>query len=148
MRRAVIALLIGAAVVAACDDDDDDNRTPFGPVPVTLNGAFALRAVRGVDLPAPVTTPVNANGRIVALSGRISIFANGTFTSLSTFQRTLGGVDSTISAACSGVWTAVVNKMTFVEDATKTNCGLVFEGIRTGDDLVTTFRGAPALYTR
>ncbi|HEY9228692.1 MAG TPA: hypothetical protein VIP11_18700 [Gemmatimonadaceae bacterium] len=146
MRRAVIALLIGAVFVAACDDDDDDNL--FSGVPVTLNGAFALRSVRDVAIPAPVTLNLTGNGRIVALSGRISIFGDGRFTSRSAFQRTLGGVDSTLLIDCKGTWTAVINKMTFVEEKTEPNCGAVFEGIRTGDDLVTVFLGAPALYTR
>ena len=79
MRITAIALLLGTLGLAACDDSND----PI-IVPNVLTGTFTLQTVNGAPLAAAVIDSANPALRIDALSGTITINANGTFTDVTT----------------------------------------------------------------
>jgi hypothetical protein len=142
MRLIAIAVLLGTVGLIACDDNND---VTIGPN--VLTGTFALQSVNGVALPAVVVDSANPPLRLDALSGAITITNNNSFTDVTTFRRTLGGIVSTRTVTCAGTYTVVGAVFEFVEAATVPDCGRTFTGVVQGTALNASVLGVAAMFT-
>lgn len=144
MRIAVLGLLLGSLCLASCDDTND-----IILVPLTRTGTFVLQTVNGQILPVTIADSVSPPLRIDIISGSITISDNNTFTDVTAFRQTMGGVVSTRTVSCTGTFTVAGNQFNFAETVIAPDCGRQFVGFLSGTTLRTTVVGGEtAVYIR
>jgi len=143
MRIAALTALVGTLCLAACDDTND-----VLLIPLARTGTFVLQTVDGNTLPVVVVDSVSPPLRIEVLSGAITITTTNVFSDVTTFRQTRAGVVTTRTVSCTGTFTVVGNDFTFVEAVAAPDCGRTFTGRLSGNTLVASVLGVPAVFLK
>jgi hypothetical protein len=113
LSKTVMAML-AVVLVTACNDATAVNGD--------ASGTYNLSFFNGS--PLPVTLVANATDTVVLKSGSVVINADGTFTETLSADQTTGGVTTTQTNVCPGVYSQNGNSFTFAEQPnTDGTCG-------------------------
>ena len=141
MRFGRTAMWLAVALLAACNSapTDQGGEEPIG----NPTGAYDLATVN--DQPLPFLLDQMDEDKLEVVFGRVSLFADRTFSDSTLFRLTLGGVESFEADVGRGTWSLGGNTVTFTLGDGSGSYTMLWDGDRS---LVQSFENLVLVYRR